>query len=289
MATLEGRNDREGTVTNSGGVITAQDFYLLTMDAPSNHQQAFNMLQLLGDQPSTPVNVGNFHPDIKGLRVVSQGVDHKSGDDTTLFNVTINYSNSLALSQQGNSEDPLDVPTKYTYDQVDELLAVELDPITGKRIVNSAGRPFSAITENFPLTRIIIERNEKTFNNDDAGFYRNTMNDGPVTINGDNFLHNTVKIERITGSPQTDSSGVVYYKVIYSVLIKDSDWRRLVIDRGTVDKDGKPPARNVRLDSEGAGLLDGAGNFQTADYDDEVVEEILFSTLREENYGPLRL
>lgn len=289
MATLESRNDREGTLSNAGGTITAQDFYLLTMDAPSNHQQAFNMLQLLGGQPGTLVNVGDYHDDIKGLRVVSQGVDHKDQNDTTLFNVTISYTNSLALTQQGNSEDPLDVPTKYTYDQVDELLAVELDPVTGKRIVNSAGRPFSAITENFPLTRIIIERNEKTFNNDDAGFYRNTMNDGPVTINGDVFGNNTAKIERITGSPQTSSDGTVFYKVLYSVLIKDSDWRRLVIDRGTVDKDGKPPGRNVRLDSEGAGLLDGAGNFQTANYDNEVIEEILFSTMREENYRPLAL
>lgn len=287
MATIESRNDREGTVTNAGGTITAQDFYKLTMDQPSNHVQAFVILQSLG--VAALLNVGNFHPDLKGLRVVSQVVDHKDQSDTTLFDVTISYSNSLALTQSGNAEDPLDVPTKYTYDQVDELLAVEIDPVSGKRIVNSATRPFSAITENFPLTRIIIERNEKTFNQEDAGFYRNTMNNGPVTINGDKYLNNTVKIERITGSPQTDSEGVTYYKVIYSVLIKDSDWRRLVIDRGTVDIDGKPPGRNIRLDSEGAGLLDGKGFFQVADYNDEVVEEILFSTLRQENYGPLRL
>lgn len=287
MSTIESRNDREGTVTNAGGTITAQDFYKLTMDQPSNHVQAFVILQSLG--VAALLNVGNFHPDLKGLRVVSQVVDHKDQSDTTLFDVTISYSNSLALTQSGNAEDPLDVPTKYTYDQVDELLAVEIDPVSGKRIVNSATRPFSAITENFPLTRIIIERNEKTFNQEDAGFYRNTMNNGPVTINGDKYLNNTVKIERITGSPQTDSEGVTYYKVIYSVLIKDSDWRRLVIDRGTVDIDGKPPGRNIRLDSEGAGLLDGKGFFQVADYNDEVVEEILFSTLRQENYGPLRL
>lgn len=287
MATIESRNDREGTVTNAGGTITAQDFYKLTTDSPSNHVQAFVILQSLG--VAALLNVGNFHPDLKGLRVVSQVVDHKDQSDTTLFDVTISYSNSLALTQSGNAEDPLDVPTKYTYDQVDELLAVEIDPVSGKRIVNSATRPFSAITENFPLTRIIIERNEKTFNQEDAGFYRNTMNNGPVTINGDKYLNNTVKIERITGSPQTDSEGVTYYKVIYSVLIKDSDWRRLVIDRGTVDIDGKPPGRNIRLDSEGAGLLDGKGFFQVADYNDEVVEEILFSTLRQENYGPLRL
>lgn len=287
MSTIESRNDREGTVTNAGGTITAQDFYKLTMDQPSNHVEAFNELQVLG--VTAQLNVNDIHPNLIGLRVVSQAVDHKDQSDTTIFDVTITYSNSLALTQTGNAEDPLDVPTKYTYDQVDELLAVEIDPISGKRIVNSATRPFSAITENFPLTRIIIERNEKTFNQEDAGFYRNTMNDGPVTINGDNYLNNTVKIERITGSPMTDSAGVTYYKVIYSVLIKDSDWRRLVIDRGTVDIDGKPPGRNIRLDSEGAGLLDGMGFFQVADYNDEVVEEILFSTLREENYGPLRL
>lgn len=289
MANLESRNDREGSLTNSGGIITAQDFYLLTMDAPSSHQQAYNMLKTLAPATNNNIMVGDFHPDIRGLRVVSQSVEHKSPDDTTLFHVTVNYSNDLALSQRGNSEDPLEVPTKYTYDQVDEFLAVEVDPITGKRIVNSAGRPFSAITENFPLTRIIIERNEKTFNNEDAGFYRNTMNRGPVVINGDKFLNNTVKMERITGSPQTAPDGTIYYKVIYSVVIKDSDWRRLVIDRGTVDKDGKPPGKNVRLDAEGAGLLDGKGYFQTAEYEDEVVEEILFSTMDEVNYGPLRL
>ena len=283
MASISSMNDREGTLNESGGVVTVQDLYLLTMDAPSNTVEALNILPIIGAP-----EIKDPHPNKVGLLVVSRAIAHKDNSDTTLFILTVNYSNDLSLTEQGNAEHPLDVPTKYTYDQVDEVLAVEIDPNTNKRIVNSAGRPFSAITENFPLTRIIIQRNEKTFNEGDADFYRNTMNRGPITINGDLFGNNNVKIERITGSPQTDTEGIVYYQVVYSAFIKNPDWKRLVVDRGTVDIDGKPPGRNIRLDSEGAGLLlDGI--FQTAKYEDEVVDLIEFSTLREVNYGPLRL
>ncbi len=283
MASISSMNDREGTLTDSGGTVTVQDLYLLTMDAPSNTVEAFDILQIVGAP-----EIQDPHPNKGGLLVVSRALAHKDASDTTLFILTVNYSNSISLSEQGNAENPLDVPTKYTYDQVDEVLAVEIDPNTNKRIVNSAGRPFSAITENFPLTRIIVQRNEKTFSEGDADYYRNTMNRGPITINGDLYGNNNVKIERITGSPQTDTEGTVYYQVVYSAVIKNPDWKRLVVDRGTVDINGKPPGRNVRLDSEGAGLL-LEGDFQTADYDDEEVALIEFSTLREVSYGPLRL
>lgn len=289
MPTLGGRRPGEDTLNESGSVVSVTDKYKITMDGPSNTVEVYNILNSIG----APA-LGDAHPDLDSLKVVARDVEGLAGsaDDSTVHILSLSYSNSLNLSQQSGAEDPLDMPPKYIYDQVDTVRGVEVDAITGNKILNSAKNPFAGITENFPLTRIIIERNEKTFSNQDASFFRNKTNEFSNTIDGEVYGANSVKIERITGTPQNDQAGNTYYKVVYSLLINPDSWERNVIDRGKVDINGKPPARNVKLDSEGAGYLsqdDGkVGEFLTDSNDDEVFF-ISFHTLDEVNIGPLNL
>ena len=289
MPTLDGRIKGDDTLSESGGVVSVTDTYKITMDGPSNTVQVWNILNGIG----APA-LGDSHPDLSSLRLISRSIEPLSGgaEDTTIHILSVNYSNDLSLSQSSGDEDPLNIPAKYTYDQVDTVKGVEVDAFTGNKILNSAGNPFAAITENFPLTRIVIERNEKTFSNQDASFYRNKINEFSLTIDGEVYGADTVKIERITGSPNIAPSGDTYYKVVYSILIDPDSFVRKVIDRGLKDIDGKPPGRGVKLDSEGAGYLsqdgDEFGKFLMDSSDDEVFF-IEFFTLEEVNMGPLNL
>lgn len=289
MATIAAlvRQTSVDTVEELGNDLTAQVVWIMTLDAQSNSVQALNALNSQGSAfgfPSPDLPQPIAHPDNDSLKFVNKTLDHFEGQQTK-FIINANYTNDRSSIDDNSNSDPLDLPAAYSYDQVDRSVPVTIDAVTGLPIENSAEKPIIGITENKPLTRTTIVRNERRYNKKEASKFRNTINSVPTKIDGVTFATGTLKLESITASKQFDQQGRTYFSITYKVLEDPESFVRQFEDRGEVNILGNAPG-NLVIGSDGAAYLNGEGLYLPPD------EEIVIldvNTLVLTNWSGLRL
>ena len=271
------------TISEDGNILTAEVPWIMILDSSANVVQANNILNLQGPGYGFPLQ-GQRHPDNPSLVFVNKTVDHFEGNQGK-FIIIANYTNFREDIDRKSSSDPLDLPTSYSFEQVDRNVTITIDAVTKKPITNSAGKPLLGITENKPLTRFIIVRNERRFSTKETSLIRNTVNSVPTKIDGETFDKGTLKLESITASKQFDQDDREYYVVTYKVLENPDSFVRKIADRGRLNKLGNAPG-NLVAGSDGAAYLDGEGLYLPPDAE-IVYNEV--NTLKMSNWSGLRL
>lgn len=251
--------------------------------------------QLLIESISRDVNnsygfsvIGKGHPYDSSLIAVGYNTAQREPTSFTIYDITISFTNSR--SSINSSVSPLDAAPNISYDMVDNVVVVEFDqenPNANKPIQNSAGTPI-ILTENEPMIRCTIVRQENNYSARRALSYAGTVNSGSVRIVGETFAAGTAKLERWTGSNQYDANGRLYWSVTYQILFRDEGFVRKVIDKGLLDINKRPPVSSKGFKANTEYKLNGAGSFMSnEDQADPTKSAVLeFNTLRVSNWGP---
>jgi len=271
------------TIDEDGNSLTSQTPWLMKLTAPANVVEAYTAINSQGAGFSFP-NSGDPHPDNDSLKFVKKTVSHFEGQQGK-FLVIANYTNDRVDIDNKSSSDPLDLPAAYSFDQVDRTVPITIDTVTGLPIQNSAEKPILGITENKPLTRHTIVRNERRYDKKRASEIRNTINSVPTKIDGQTFATGTLKLESITASKQFDQDDRTYFAITYKVLEDPESFVRQFEDRGEVNILGNAPG-NLVIGSDGAAYLNGEGLYLPPD-DEIVILDV--NTLVLTNWSGLRL
>lgn len=286
MATIDQlfRQSAADDIDEDGNDLRVNDPWIMFLDEPSSIVVAYNAMISQGGSFGFPA-LGAEHPSNESLKAISRNIEHFS-DQQTKFLITVNYSNKREDIDKKSNEDPLRLPASYSYDQVDRNLPITIDAVTGLPIQNSAKKPFTdTLTENKPLTRITITRNERNFNGVKSEDIKNTTNSVPTKIDSYTYDTRILKMESITASKQFDQQDRTYYTITYKVLINPEGFTRKVIDRGDTNINGQTPGNLVR-GSDGAAYLNGEGIYLAPDAE---IIELEFNTLKSNNWNGLRL
>ena len=286
MATIDQlfRQSAADDIDEDGNDLRVNDPWIMFLDEPSSIVVAYNAMISQGGSFGFPT-LGAEHPSNESLKAISRNIEHFS-DQQTKFLITVNYSNKREDIDKKSNEDPLRLPASYSYDQVDRSLPITIDAVTGLPIQNSAGKPFTdTLTENKPLTRITITRNERNFNGVKSESIKNTTNSVPTKIDSYTYDTRILKMESITASKQFDQQDRTYYTITYKVLINPEGFTRKIIDRGDTNINGQTPGNLVR-GSDGAAYLNGEGLYLAPDAE---IIELEFNTLKSNNWNGLRL
>jgi hypothetical protein len=269
----------------TGNEITTGDPWILKLSGPANSVEAYNQIESGGAGFNFPER-GEEHPDLESLKMVDYSISHHD-DQQGIFIVTVNYSNIREDIDVNTSVNPLDAPIAYSYDQIDLAEVVLTDQKTGDLIVNFLNKPpASPFIENAPLTRITITKNERRYDNNKAENIRNTVNRQSQRIAGKVYEAGTLKLERFTGSNQFDQNGREYFVITYQILVNKKGFKRKLLQRSTVNIQGKSPSKKV-IHDDGAAYIDEDGTFRdpAADPPGLTTE---FNTLEEKSWS-LRL
>ncbi len=278
------RRPADDSTDTEGNIVNSTEVWILHLSTiPSSTVSAYSALDTQASGFGFPKK-GSSHTDLSSLIMVSYDVSHYDSQKA-IFLVTVNYTNDRDETEQNGSDDPLDVPTDYDYQQVDRQVVITLDAVTGLPLQNYANQPYLGVTENKPLTRITVARNERNYNNSEAEGFRNTVNKSSLRIDGYSYKAGTAKLELYVGSKKTDQEGNTYYTVRYSVLIDTERHTRKIPNRGTTNANGRPPNDLVK-GSDGAANLDADGTFRDP-AEEVIIDE--WNTLIELNWSGLRL
>lgn len=277
------RPSAEDTIDINGNEVTAKDPWLLFLPAPSSIVNAYNQIELFGAGFGFPKQ-GDSHPDLSALKFITHGIEHFDSQQTK-FLVTANWSNIQEDIDKKSSADPLDLPTDYSWEQVDRTVPVDTDAETGDLIQNSANKPFGDIFENKPLDRAVIIRNERLYNNASFQDIRNTVSRVPTKIDGETYKTGTLKLESVTAKKHLDQEDRTYFTITYKVLINPDGFVRNFIDRGNTDINGRSPSGLIDLNDNTA-FLDGNGKFLKRGEDTVIIP---VNTLKKVNWSNLRL
>ena len=277
------RQSAADTIDINGNEVTAQDPWLLFLPDPSSIVNAYNQIELFGASFGFP-RQGEAHPDLLALKFITHSIEHLDSQQTK-FLVTANYSNIREDIDKKSAADPLDLPANYSYDQIDRTVPITIDAETEEIIQNSANKPYEDVTENKPLDRVTVIRNERRYSNSSFQSIRNTVSSVPTKIDGETYPTGTLKLESVTATKQFDQEDRTYYTITYKVLINPDGFVRNFIDRGNTNIRGKRPSNLVIL-SDRTAFLDGEGEFLPP-AEDKIL--IPVNTLKKVNWSGLRL
>ena len=253
------RQSATDTTDIAGNEITAGNPWIMRLSDPSSTVTAYNSIESGGAGFGFPLR-GDPHADLESLKMIDYSVSHLDTEQE-LFLVTANYSNVREVIDTNAATNPLDLPISYSYDQVDLIEVILEDQETGDLILNYLGKPPSTpFTENLPLTRITVIKNERRYNNETAESIRNTVNATTQRINGKSYTAGTVKLERFTGNNQFDQNGREYYVVTYSLLVNKKGFKRKFMQVSDKNKFGNPPSDKVEFN--GIAYIDEDGTFR---------------------------
>jgi hypothetical protein len=180
------------------------------------------------------------HPDNSTIRVVDIDIE-RHGEKDTKFIITTSLTNdkdTISFAQRA-----VDAPAFYSYQDVDTIEEVDVDPITGEVVAASNGEAYFPKSQaKGTMERIIVTRNETSYDSNRARPYKNKLNKDNMTINGRNYIPRSVMLESWTGDNAFDNDGSEYWKVKYSVLIDEDLHKVELIDAASgPDKDGIHP------------------------------------------------
>ena len=180
------------------------------------------------------------HDDNSTIRVVDLSIE-RHGKLDTKFLIETSLTNDK--DAQNRAQRAIDAPAFYSYQNVDTIIEVDVDPITGKSIAASNGEEyFPKLQRKGTMKRIIVTRNEARYDSNRAGLYENRLNKDTLYINGRAYAPNATMLESWTGDNAFDNDGSEYWKVKYSVLV-DIDLHKIeLIDAASgPDKNGIHP------------------------------------------------
>lgn len=283
MAELDRANAVDTTKIN-GNLLTAVEMWTLKDASANNTVAALTEANNLG----LP-RLGASHQSNSSAKVIDISITHFS-QQGNMYTFAVNYSNDRVEIDKKSNTDPLLLPAAISYDQIDNVVPVLNDTVTGAAFLNSAGDLYTtAFQENKPLTRITIRRNEGDFDARKAATLRNTVCPNAVRIDGFTYAANTAKLERFVASKQFDQDDNVYFVITYQIIINEDTFIRKVFDVGIRDKAGMKPGDALIIQSTGSGglaLLNADGNFITPKSDPNILS---FNTLSVEDWSFLGL
>lgn len=228
--------------------------------------------QLLINASNNELNSGwlrigiDGHPANNSLRVIDFEVERDENKDDK-FNITTSLTNNKDSVNQAT--DPLNAEVFFSYVNVDTVEEVDIDPITGEIIAASNGESYwPKAKKKGTLKRIVISRNEQSYNENTAKLYENKLNKDTISINGRPYPPRSVLLESWIGNNSFNNEGDEYWKVKYSVLTDPDNLHKIsLIDVATgpdkngihpqqVTGDGAVPNRAYKLGrvTEGDGL-----------------------------------
>ena len=227
------------------------------------------------------------HPDDPSMFVTGFSIS-RIPDNTIQFDVTTSLTNEI--EDINNSRKAIDAEPVYDYQEVDTLIEVDIDPLTGKAIAASNGQAyFPKVQRKGTETRIVISRNELRFDPQFAKNYRDHLNKDTMTIDGRPYAPRTILLESWTGRSAVDTDDSEYYQVVYQALYDPDEHKIILIDAAIgPDNNGNNPkinGQNQPFKLDGAGLFKG----KAAQEDPTDFEENAFNVHDEINMDNLRL
>jgi len=142
--------------------------------------------------------------------------------------------------QTSSSEDPLDSNSMVDFDTVPMSYVIDKayddDDDQGsptKEVLNTAGDPFDPpMTGEKQLDLIIIEKNYPSFDPADAKIFRDTMNEGALTIGGMPIGDGQGWMRLVKPRTQFKTDGQSYERVRFEILVNDEGWKRKPLSQG---------------------------------------------------------
>ena len=207
MATIASliRIKDQPAVTRTGNTLTGSEQWQLLVTGGSlgnggaTQWEAENLIANLSDG-----NVYGFmevgvtpHPNNSGVKSVGYTVERDIANATNQFKINCDLTNDNQRIQV--SRKAIHAPARYSFQNVDTLLEVDIDPITGKGIAASNGEPyFPKLQRKGSDKRIIITRNEPNYNPNTAALYENKINSVPIKIRNRYYPARTILFESWT-------------------------------------------------------------------------------------------
>lgn len=238
-------------ITRSGNLLTGTELWCLIVDtavSPVGAEAQLSALvngnafgwMVVGVTPH-PENPGLFATDFTVLREEKR---------TIQFDVTVSLTNDIEVVNQSRSA--LDADPVYDFPDVDTIVEVDVDPLTGEAIAASNGEPFfPKATRNGTDTRIIVTRNEADFDPREAKNYRSKLNKTDMQLDGRTYDARTLLLESWTGKTAVDTDGTIYYQVRYSFLYDPEFHVISYVDAGVQrDKAGRWPQATGKVENK---------------------------------------
>ena len=213
-----------------GNLVTATETWHLILDSVASPIAARALIGALvsGNGFGWMVVGVDSHPDDSAIFSTGFKVSRLS-NNTVQFLVTTNLTNEI--QDINNSRKAIDAEPVYDYQEVDTLIEVDVDPLTGKAIAASNGQPyFPKLQRKGTETRIVISRNELRFDPTFAKNYRDHLNQDTLTIDGRPYAPRTILLESWTGTSAIDVDDSEYYQVKYQALYDPNEHKIELID-----------------------------------------------------------
>ena len=213
-----------------GNLVTATETWHLILDSVASPIAARALIGALvsGNGFGWMVVGVDSHPDDSAIFSTGFNVSRLS-NNTVQFLVTTNLTNEI--QDINNSRKAIDAEPVYDYQEVDTLIEVDIDPLTGKAIAASNGQPyFPKLQRKGTETRIVISRNELRFDPTFAKNYRDHLNQDTLTIDGRPYAPRTILLESWTGTSAIDTDDSEYYQVKYQALYDPNEHKIELID-----------------------------------------------------------
>lgn len=291
MATIVSlvRKNPSPEIVTEGNLITGSDLWCLKVSAPISCLAAQVLLSALasGNGYGWLVPGIDGHPDNASVYATGFTISREE-KLSTQFDITTPLTNEI--QEINNSRRAVDAEAVFDFQEVDTIVEVDIDPLTGKAIAASNGQPyFPKVQRKGTETRIVISRNELQFNPQFAKNYRDKLNKDTLTIDGRSYSPRTILLESWTGTSAIDVDDSEYYQVKYQLLYDPKGHKIVLIDAAVgPDKAGNNPKVNG---TSNVWKLDGAGLFKgkAAQEDPSDFETNEFNVHEEINMQNLRL
>jgi len=183
---------------------------------------------LIADDGSNAIPLyGATHDTKTTAYVYDKTAEQESDKDRLHYIVTVQYK-EMAVAPH---EDPTDEDPDISWEQETRTEVAVIDK-DGNPILNSANDWFDPpLMKDFRTLRVVITRNESSFDPADADDYTDTVNVDTVTIAGLTVGPRKAKLVQYTGQKE-ETRGYKYYRVTYKVDFWRATWSRKVIDHG---------------------------------------------------------
>ncbi|HHZ65076.1 MAG TPA: hypothetical protein EYN51_06210 [Flavobacteriales bacterium] len=224
------RSNPTGGLSVDGNAITGSEMWCLQTDIITSELGAITLLGALAlnNIYGWLVPGISIHPENSGVRSTGFSVDRED-DKTTQFSISTTLTNDV--QEINRSKSGLDADAVIDYVEVDTIIEVDIDPLTGVAIAASNGEPyFPKVQRNGTDTRILINRNEVKYDPRQARQYRGRLNKISMQIEGREYPARTLLLESWTGIEAIDVNERDYFKVRYSFLYDPNEHKIELID-----------------------------------------------------------
>lgn len=266
MATIStlNRANFQQPITRTGNDLTFGEVWNLQLSGAASPVEAESLVSALGvgNSYSWPRIGIDAHPDNSALKPTGFTVEHKGDQATNSFNITLTYTNDV--STINNAQRAVDATASYSYQAVDTIIEVDIDPINVKAIAASNGEAyFPKIQRKGTNIRIVVNRNETTYSPTATLSYQDKLNKNAMKIDGTYYAARTLLLESWTGKSAIDVDGSTYYQVQYQLLYDSDEHKITLIDAASgPDVNGTDPQLFNPTRGKAA-KLDGAGVFMS--------------------------